>query len=143
MSELLYNIVIWTAQIHDRIMAMNNGWGYYNNDKKLHFIVMGIIGMVVVLAAYALFKLLQNHVLVIAFIYAFTVMLVLTFSIEIGQGFYGTGNMEMEDVVAGMAGFLFCFVIFALVRAIILVICHAICGTKRKPNHNSRQSGNY
>ena len=66
-------------------MGMNDGWGYYNNDKKLHFIVMGIIGMIVVLAAYFIFKLLQNHPLVIAFIYAFTVMIVLTFAIEIGQ----------------------------------------------------------
>ena len=123
-------------------MAMNNGWGYYNNDKKLHFIVMGILGMVVLLASYFVFKLLQNHIIVIAFIYAFTVMLVLTFSIEIGQGFYGTGNMEMEDVVAGMAGFLFCFVIFALIRAIILVIYNAIRGGSRKKNR-SRHPGSY
>lgn len=142
MSELLYSIVIWTAQIHDRIMAMNNGWGYYNNDKKLHFIVMGILGMVVLLVSYFVFKLLQNHIIVIAFIYAFTVMLVLTFSIEIGQGFYGTGNMEMEDVVAGMAGFLFCFVIFALIRAIILVIYNAILGSSRKKSR-SKHPGSY
>ena len=83
MSELIYSIVMWTARIHDEIMGMNDGWGYYNSDKKLHFIVMGIIGMIVVLAAYFIFKLLQNHPLVIAFIYALTVMIVLTFSIEI------------------------------------------------------------
>lgn len=142
MSELLYSIVIWTAQIHDRIMAMNNGWGYYNNDKKLHFIVMGIVGMVVLLASYFVFKLLQNHILIVAFIYAFTVMLVLTFSIEIGQGFYGTGNMEMEDVVAGMAGFLFCFVIFALIRAIVLVIHNAIRGGSRKKTR-TKHPGSY
>lgn len=132
MADLIYRIVMWTAQVHDQIMAMNDGWGYYNNDKKLHFIVMGIIGMIVVLGAYFIFKLLQNHPLVIAFIYAFTVMIVLTFSIEIGQGFYGTGNMEMDDVVAGMAGFLFFFVIFALIRAIFLLIYNLIRGEKRK-----------
>ena len=61
MSELIYSIVMWTARIHDEIMGMNDGWGYYNSDKKLHFIVMGIIGMIVVLAAYFVFKLLQNE----------------------------------------------------------------------------------
>ncbi|MDO4383993.1 MAG: hypothetical protein Q4C18_05830 [Eubacteriales bacterium] len=132
MADLIYRIVMWTAQVHDQIMAMNDGWGYYNNDKKLHFIVMGIIGMIVVLGAYFIFKLLQNHPLVIAFIYAFTVMIVLTFSIEIGQGFYGTGNMEMDDVVAGMAGFLFFFVIFALVRGIFMLFYNLIRGEKRK-----------
>lgn len=132
MADLIYRIVMWTAQVHDQIMAMNDGWGYYNNDKKLHFIVMGIIGMIVVLGAYFIFKLLQNHPLVIAFIYAFTVMIVLTFSIEIGQGFYGTGNMEMDDVVAGMAGFLFFFFIFALVRGIFMLFYNLIRGEKRK-----------
>ena len=48
----------------------------------------------------------------------FTVMIVLTFAIEIGQGVSGTGAMEMEDIVAGMAGFLAVFLVFALLRAI-------------------------
>ena len=135
MSELIYSIVMWTARIHDEIMGMNDGWGYYNSDKKLHFIVMG---MIVVLAAYFVFKLLQNHPLVIAFIYAFTVMIVLTFAIEIGQGFYGTGNMEMEDVVAGMGGFLFFFVIFALVRGIFLLIFNLLRGNDRKKRKKQR-----
>lgn len=99
---------------------------------------MGIIGMIVVLAAYFVFKLLQNHPLVIAFIYAFTVMIVLTFAIEIGQGFYGTGNMEMEDVVAGMGGFLFFFVIFALVRGIFLLIFNLLRGNDRKKRKKQR-----
>ena len=133
MSELIYSIVMWTARIHDEIMGMNDGWGYYNSDKKLHFIVMGIIGMIVVLAAYFVFKLLQNHPLVIAFIYAFTVMIVLTFAIEIGQGFYGTGNM-----VAGMGGFLFFFVIFALVRGIFLLIFNLLRGNDRKKRKKQR-----
>ena len=30
MSELIYSIVMWTARIHDEIMGMNDGWGYYN-----------------------------------------------------------------------------------------------------------------
>ncbi len=139
MSEFIYRVVLWTAQIHDEIMSLNNGWGYYNNDKKLHFIVMGIIGMVVVLGAFFLFRLLRNHILVIAFIYAFTVMLVLTFVIEIGQGYYGTGNMEMDDVVAGMGGFLFCFIIFALVRAIFLLIYNLIRGEDRKRRNRDRR----
>ena len=87
--------------------GMNDGWGYYNSDKKTAFYRHGNHRDDCGVTAYFIFKLLQNHPLVIAFIYAFTVMIVLTFAIEIGQGFYGTGNMEMEDVVAGMGGFLF------------------------------------
>jgi hypothetical protein len=49
-------------------------------------------------------------------------MLVLTFAIEIGQGLTGTGGMEMADIHAGMGGFLFLFVVFVIIRAIILAI---------------------
>ena len=122
MSELIYSIVMWTARIHDEIMGMNDGWGYYNSDKKLHFIVMGIIGMIVVLAAYFIFKLLQNHPLVIAFIYVFTVIVVITFAIEIGQKISDSGTMDFADIVFGIAGFLLMFVIFAVIRQIFLAI---------------------
>ena len=122
MSELIYSIVMWTARIHDESMGMNDGWGYYNSDKKLHFIVMGIIGMIVVLAAYFIFKLLQNHPLVIAFIYVFTVIVVITFAIEIGQKISDSGTMDFADIVFGIAGFLLMFVIFAVIRQIFLAI---------------------
>lgn len=113
-------------------MLINDYGGYGYSDKSLHFLVMGAVGMAILLVVYPLFKLLsKNHVLVIAFIYVITVMVVLTFAIEIGQGYTGTGAMEMEDVVAGLAGFLYMFVIFAIIRAIILAIYRLITGKRR------------
>jgi len=138
MAQLLYNIVMFTARIHDKIMSMNDGWGYYNNDKQLHFIVMGVLGMIILVVTYLIFKLLQDHIWIIAFIYTFTVMLVITFSIEIGQGYYGTGNMEMNDVVAGMAGFLFCFVVCALVRGIIMLFYNLFSGSSGRRRRRGR-----
>lgn len=132
MTELLYSIVSFVARIHDKIMLINDYGGYGYSDKSLHFLVMGAVGMAILLVVYPLFKLLsKNHVLVIAFIYVITVMVVLTFAIEIGQGYTGTGAMEMEDVVAGLAGFLYMFVIFAIIRAIILAIYRLITGKRR------------
>ena len=64
----------------------------------------------------------------IAWIYVFTVMVVVTFAIEIGQGITNTGNMEMEDIVSGLAGFMFLFIIFAVLRAIVLGIVHLVRG---------------
>ena len=64
--------------------------------------------------------------MVITFLYVFTVVLVLTFAIEIGQGYYGTGAMEFDDVVYGVAGFLAFFFVFAVIRGIIHLVVRLI-----------------
>ena len=98
-------------------------------DKELHFIVIGVLGMALLFVIFPLFKALsRHHVLVIAWIYVFTVMIVVTFAIEIGQGITNTGKMEMEDIVSGLAGFMFLFIIFAVLRAIVLGIVHLVRG---------------
>jgi hypothetical protein len=107
------------ARIHDKILALNDSSALFLTDKQLHFIVMGLLGMGMLLLVYPLFiALSRHHVLIIAWIYVFTVLVMLSFAIEIGQGVSGTGAMEMEDIVAGMAGFLAVFLVFALLRAI-------------------------
>ena len=129
MSEILYYLVGVMARFHDRIMEINNDKGWFLTDKMLHFLVMGIVGMVVCLIAYWLFKALgEKHMLVIAFIYAITVMVVLTFAVEIGQGISGTGAMEMEDVQAGLSGFLMMFVVYAAIRFVVLKVYGWITG---------------
>lgn len=85
--------------------------------------MIGLIGMALVLVIYPLFKILsRNHVLVIVFIYVFSLILVLTFAIEIGQWYSGSGTMDFDDVVFGVVGFLLMFVVFAVVREIILAV---------------------
>ena len=83
------------------------------------------MGMLFVI--YPLFKLLsENHVLVIAWIYVFTVIIVIVFAIEIGQGITGTGTMDFDDIVAGVAGFMAMFIVFAAIRAVVLGIFRLI-----------------
>ena len=115
MTGLLYYLVEKMAVIHDAIMTWNDS--------------CEIIGMALLLVIDPLFKALsKHHVLIIAWIYVFTVMVVVTFAIEIGQGITHTGNMEMEDIVSGLAGFMFLVIIFAVLRAIVLGIVHLIRG---------------
>ena len=64
--------------------------------------------------------------------YVFTVIIVLTFAIEIGQKVTGTGAMEFADIVFGIVGFIVMFLIFALMRAIYKGILQVI--------HNRNQS---
>lgn len=127
MSELLYFMVEKMAMIHDMIMTWNDSCETVLSDKELHFIIIGVLGMAILFFIYPLFKALsENHVLVIAWIYVFTVMVVVTFAIEIGQGITHTGAMDMQDIVSGLAGFMFLFMIFAVVRAIVLGLVRLI-----------------
>ena len=134
MTELLYGLIYFVAEIHDWIMTWNDGAAYMYSDKTLHFFVMGVTGMGILLISFALFKALgkRGHFLTIAFIYAFTLIVVITFSVEIGQWLSGTGQMEFEDVQAGISGFLYMFVIFAVVRALIVGLFRFVRGRREE-----------
>ena len=119
-AELLDLFVRGIARIHEHILALNDSSAYFLTDKQLHFVVMGIAGMAFLFVIYPLFLLLsKKHVLVIAWIYVFTVLVMLSFAIEIGQGLSGTGTMDMRDVISGLAGFLLLFFVFTAVRAVL------------------------
>ena len=133
MVEFLYFIIELIYKAHEYILSLNDNFEYVFSDKELHFLVIGIIGMAMLFVVYPLFKLLnKNHVIVIAWIYVFTLILVLTFAIEIGQGASGTGSMEFKDIVFGVVGFLAMFVVFLIIRGIFKAICNIIINYKKK-----------
>ena len=124
MADVLYKIIYWVARTHDRILALNDRGGWYFDDKQLHFIVIGIVGMLMIFVAYPIFKALaeRGHTMVIAWIYVFTMILVISFAIEIGQWWTGTGRMEMADVTYGVGGFIAMFIVFAVLRGFYHVL---------------------
>ena len=121
-------IVGWIAEIHSYLMRFNDSYEYNFSDKELHFIVIGLLGMAFVFIVYPVFKWLakHNHVMVIAWIYVFTLILVITFAIEIGQKVTNTGAMEFADIVFGVVGFIVMFIIFSIIREIYHLICRLI-----------------
>lgn len=123
MERMLESMVIFVAKIHNYILSLNDAYEKNFTDKQLHFLVIGILGMLILMVIYPLFKILsENHILAIAFIYVFTVIVVITFAIEIGQKISGTGTMDFADIVFGIAGFLLMFAVFAVIRQIFLAI---------------------
>jgi glycopeptide antibiotics resistance protein len=124
MKEFLYRIVGWVALIHSHILKLNDAYEYNFTDKELHFLVIGILGMALILVVYPLFKWLakRGHVMIIAWIYVFTLILVITFAIEIGQKVTNTGSMEFADIVFGVVGFLAMFFVFSVIREIVHLI---------------------
>lgn len=116
MKAFLYKIVDLIAQAHGKILSLNDAYEVHFSDKQLHFLVIGLLGMCLLLVIHPLFLSLakRKHVLVISWLYVFTVIIVLTFAIEIGQKFSGSGSMEFADIMFGLVGFLSMFAVFAL-----------------------------
>lgn len=128
MQTLLYYIITFINNIHNSILGWNDQIENSFTDKELHFIVIGIFGIALILILHPIFLWLARtgHTMIISFLYVFTVILVVTFAIEIGQGYYGTGAMEFDDVVYGIGGFLAFFVVFLVIRAIVHMIMRFI-----------------
>ena len=130
MWDIIYKFTTWASRLHDSILGINDAGGWYFDDKQLHFLVFGAIGMLLIFVLYPIFKFLasRNHTMVITWLYVFTVIIVLTFAIEIGQGVLRMGNTEQGDITYGIMGFLFFFAIFAIIRLIV----HGIIKLKNK-----------
>ena len=138
MEQLLYTIVGLVARIHYSILSWNDSIETSFTDKELHFLVIGVLGIILICIVHPLFLWLtrRGHTLIVSFLYVFTVILVIAFAIEIGQKVTGSGAMEFDDILFGMIGFLFFFVIFALLRALVHLII-------RFKNEHSRKQRYY
>ncbi len=121
MSKYLHILVAWVTRVHNYIMTLNDSFETNFSDKELHFMVIGAMGLGLIMLIYPLFKLLanRNRVLAITWIYVLTVLVVVSFAIEIGQSITGTGTMEFGDVVAGMGGF---FAVTVVITALHLLL---------------------
>ena len=131
MTGFLYWVVEQIAKVHRYLLTLNDSFEYVFTDKDLHFIVIGFLGMGMLFVVYPIFKALsKNHVMVIAWIYVFTVIIVITFAIEIGQKVTNTGAMEFADIVFGVVGFLFMFIVFSVVRGLYHLIKDYVNGKR-------------
>lgn len=120
MTEFLYGIVEIIARIHNYLLKMNDAYEYNFTDKELHFLIIGALGMGMVFVVHPLFKWLvrNNHIMVISWIYVFTLIIVITFAIEIGQRVTHTGVMDFADIMFGVLGFICMFLVFSVIRGI-------------------------
>lgn len=117
MGRIINLFVVLMAKFHDKILSI---FGGTLSDKWLHFLFIGLIGFAMLMIVQPLFKWLASHdgTILITFIYVFTLILVLTFAIEIGQWYSHTGDMDFYDIASGVAGF---FVFFGIYLVFYLV----------------------
>lgn len=126
MGKILYKIVELIAEIHNYLLTLNDDYELYFTDKELHFIIIGILGMAMVLVIYPIFRHLINkkRYLTLTWIYVFTIIIVITFAIEIGQKITNTGSMDFGDIVFGVVGFMAMYLIFALMVGIYRLLMY-------------------
>ena len=124
MTEFFRKIIYQIANVHDLILHLNDRFAINLSDKDLHFLIFGAFGLMLLTVVYPLFRYLhrKNRVLTTAWVYAFTLIVILCFAIEFGQHFSGTGAMELGDVIAGVGGFLAATGALLLFRAIWLLV---------------------
>lgn len=128
MGKILYWIVGQVARVHNYLLQLNDAYEYNFSDKELHFLIIGAVGMAMIFAVHPLFKWLakNDHIMVISWIYVFTLIIVITFAIEIGQRITNTGTMDFKDIVFGVFGFICMFMVFSVVRGIYHLILRLI-----------------
>lgn len=123
MKEFIKLLAEIVNKIHDIIMEMSYNAGFHLSDKDLHLWVFGIIGILLFFIVQALFKQLAKYsITAISFFYTFTVVLVLVFAIEIQQKITGRGQMEFDDAVVSLWGFLLFFTVYLFLKGIFLFI---------------------
>lgn len=109
---------------HTYLLTLNDAYESNFSDKQLHFLIIGILGILMLLVLYPLFKwLTKKHLtILIAWFYVFTVLIVITFAIEIAQWYSKTGTMDFKDIVAGLLGYFAMSFVFICIVAIIELI---------------------
>ena len=119
--DLMIDIIYMT---HTYFLSMNDSFEAQLSDKQLHFLIIGLLGIAMLIVIYPLFKWMakKNLTVLISWFYVFTVLVVITFAIEIGQWYSHTGEMDFNDILAGLVGYFAMSFIFLLVVAIIELI---------------------
>ncbi len=137
MSRFLYAIVELIARMHSYLLRLNDAYEYNFTDKELHFLIIGALGMAMIFAVHPVFKWLakNNHIMVISWIYVFTLIIVITFAIEIGQRVTNTGVMDFADIMFGVLGFISMFLIFSAFRGIY----HLILGLIQEKDRGGKE----
>lgn len=131
MKNFLTFIIKIITNFHQYFQDLNLEYNANLNDKQLHFLVFGVLCLLIFIIVQWTFKLLAKwKISSISLIYTFTVAIVLAFAIEIGQLSSGTGNMEFADIVYGIYGFIVFFMLYEIIVKIVSVIA------KRLNNRN-------
>ncbi|MFC0270536.1 hypothetical protein ACFFIX_03580 [Metabacillus herbersteinensis] len=123
MNEVILVIVEMMNEFHDVMIGVFSILGINITDKEMHFWVLGIFGLGLFFFTHFIFKRVSKwSISSLSFIYTFTVLVVIVFAIEIQQKVTSRGNMEFQDAIQGLWGFIVLFSIYAAIKLIFLAM---------------------
>ncbi|MBQ6477856.1 MAG: hypothetical protein IJI44_00675 [Erysipelotrichaceae bacterium] len=116
MTRLIYMFIQLISKLHSKLLSINYNHGYDLSDKQLHFLIIGFFGFCMLMVIQPVIKWLSKHhaELMITFIYVFSIVIVVSFAIELGQAYSGTGDMDFYDIASGILGFFVFFGIYLI-----------------------------
>lgn len=117
MTRIIYLFITFINKLHNKLFYYNDYKGLNLTDKQLHFIVIGLFGFCLLAFIQPLFAWISKHfgLLFITFSYVFTIVLMLSFAIEVGQAYSGSGTMDFYDIASGILGFFTAFAIYLII----------------------------
>lgn len=120
LKEFVKRVYDFVELVHKTIGRINTKLPYSVSDKALHFLVVGLCGLIMFAVLYPIFKKLaeKKKTHVITAIYVTTSIAAVSVAAEIGQGLTGTGTPELRDVIWGIIGFIFFYVLVLLIMRI-------------------------
>lgn len=123
MANIIKFLASIINEIHDKLIVLLGLFGLHFNDKELHFWVFGIAGILLFFSVDIVFKWISKwSITAISFIYTITFMIIMVLAIEIQQKITGRGNMDFNDAVASILGFLAFFGVYVMIRALVWLI---------------------
>lgn len=118
--NLIIDIFNFLHEFFIEILEIN---GIVLGDKQMHFIILGLAFLILfIVVEYFFKKIAVLSISYIAFIYIFTVSVVVALAIEVGQYQSKSGQMDFLDVTWGLYGVIVFIFVFALIRGILSFI---------------------
>lgn len=110
--QLLIDIFIF-FQRWFRLLFRNLGMSL--SDGQLHFIVIGVVFMIMYWIIHPLFKKLSTiSIKLVSFMYVLTMAIIVAMAIEVAQFQSGTGVMDLWDVIWSIVGFVSLFILWEI-----------------------------
>lgn len=123
--------------IHDIIQIFTEKMGWDLTDKDLHFWLIGFIGVIFFLSIHPILKALASlSFTIVSFIYTFTILIVIVFALEIQQKITGRGQMEFEDAIVGLWGFIAMFAGLMALKLLYITLMRSNTKNKREEDQS-------
>ncbi len=123
MESIIKIIASIINELHDKLIILFKLFGLHFTDKELHFWVFGISGILFFIFIDIIFKWISKwSITAISFIYTITFLIIMVLAIEIQQKITGRGNMEFNDALASILGFLAFFGAYLIIKGLALLV---------------------